>query len=160
MSPRRARTARRLAWLALVAVVVGSLAFATVNTDRSPQTPDERSYAIKKTTLCPVCQGQNILESNAAIAASMRVAIDDMVAAGDTDDEIRSQLAADFGGEVNATPPGSGLGSVVWMIPIFVVLVGGGGLWLAMDRWSTEERRVGRRDRELVEAALRRRRGE
>ncbi|HEC10350.1 MAG TPA: hypothetical protein ENI86_12425, partial [Acidimicrobiales bacterium] len=63
MSSTRDRTVRRLAWLVLVVAVVGSLAFAAVDTDRSPQTPDERAYAIKETTLCPVCQGQNILES-------------------------------------------------------------------------------------------------
>ena len=141
---------RRVAWVLVLIVAAGSLAVA-LSTDDPPATDDERAYELKSTTLCPVCGGQNVLESNAAVAAAIRQQIDELVDDGRADDEIRRFLAQQYGRDVNASPPRSGFASLVWILPVLAVAVG--GAWLA---WSFVAWRDGRalgatdEDRELV----------
>jgi len=122
----------------------------------APETDVERAFAIKETTLCPVCQGQNVLESNAPTATSIRTLIDERVENGVTDAEIRSELASIYGPDVNATPPSSGWGSLVWMIPVIGAVVGAGSLAMSVRRWRLQGiRRADEQDFELVESARR-----
>jgi len=131
----RSRSLRRIAWLAVaaVAVVAGVLA-ATAS--RPPATESERAYELKQNTLCPVCDGQSVLESNAPAAAAMRRQIDLWVDEGRTDTQIRSDLAAAYGGDVNALPPGEGVGTLVWALPVAAFAVASAGLWAAARRWK------------------------
>lgn len=130
----RSRSMRRIAWLAVaaVAVVAGVLA-ATAS--RPPATESERAYDLKQNTLCPVCDGQSVLESNAPAAAAMRRQIDLWVDQGRTDTQIRADLAAAYGDDVNALPPGEGVGTLVWALPVSAFAVAAAGLWTATRRW-------------------------
>ena len=130
----RSRSLRQIAWLvvAAVAVVAGILA-ATAS--RPPATESERAYELKQNTLCPVCDGQSVLESNAPAAAAMRRQIDLWVDEGRTDTQIRSDLAAAYGDDVNALPPGEGVGTLVWALPVAAFAVASAGLWAAARRW-------------------------
>ena len=142
---------RNIGWFLVLLVVVGSLV-AAVTTEDPPATDDERAYELKANTLCPECQGQNVLESNAPVAGAIRRQIDDLVDEGRSDDEIRRLLALQYGEDVNTTPPRSGLGAMVWVLPVVAVALGGLGLVVSFRRW-----RAGRgvaasdEDRELVD---------
>ena len=46
------------------------------------------------------------------------------IAAGDSEQEIKDALVAQFGSEVLAEPPGGGFGLLAWLLPI-AALVGG-----------------------------------
>ena len=126
---------RRIGWLvvAAVAIVAGVLA-ATAS--RPPATEAERAYELKQATLCPVCDGQSVLESNAPAAAAMRRQIDLWVDAGRSDSQIRADLAAAYGDDVNALPPGEGVGTLVWVLPVAAFAAAGAGLWAATRRWK------------------------
>jgi len=146
----RSRSLRRIAWLAVaaVAVVAGVLA-ATAS--RPPATESERAYDLKQSTLCPVCDGQSVLESNAPAAAAMRRQIDLWVDEGRTDTQIRANLAAAYGDDVNALPPGEGVGTLVWALPVAAFAVASAGLWAAARRWraradASDEDRAAARD--------------
>lgn len=146
---------KNLAWLALLASIVVVMVVGVVRADDSPRTDADRAFDLKETTLCPVCDGQNVLESNVPIATSIRASIDEMVAAGDTDDEIRAALAAQFGDDVNAIPPATGLGSLVWSLPVVAVILTLGALVVSFRRWSaTAALKASTADHDLVEAAL------
>ncbi len=153
------RSVQRGAWILIVVVTVATYAFGLAAGDDTPPTADERAHAIKETTLCPICDGQNVLESNAPIATSIRAQIDESVAAGLSDRQIRARLAEDFGDDVNATPPSSGWGALVWVIPVAGVVLGAAGVVLSVRRWrATTRARVGDDDLALVDAARRSRR--
>jgi len=145
---------QRTLWAAVIVVVGVAFVVALTGGDEVPLTDVERAFAIKETTLCPVCQGQNVLESNAPTAASIRSLIDERVAEDVTDEAIRSELASIYGADVNATPPSSGWGSLVWILPVAAALAGAGALGFSVRRWRAEgARRASRDDVELVELA-------
>ncbi len=118
-----------MAAVAVVAAVVATTA------SQPPATSAQRAYELKEATLCPVCDGQSVLESNAPAAAAMRRQIDVWVDAGRTDTEIRAELAAAYGNDVNALPPGDGVGTLVWALPVVVFAAAAAGLWSATRRW-------------------------
>lgn len=147
-----------LAWVAL-AVVVAVLLAIGVRGGGGPATASERARELKETTLCPVCDGQSVLESNAPVAAAIRRQIDERLAAGATDDEIRAVLADRYGDDVVAIPPSSGVGSVVWIAPLLGLAVAATGLGVAFWRWRAAPGvEVADADRDLVEHARRERR--
>ncbi|WP_419863907.1 cytochrome c-type biogenesis protein CcmH [Candidatus Poriferisodalis sp.] len=132
---RGASALRRIGWLAVAAVaIIAAVLAATAS--RPPATEAERAYDLKQATLCPVCDGQSVLESNAPAAAAMRRQIDLWVNAGRSDDEIRADLAAAYGDDVNALPPGEGVGTLVWALPVAAFAAAAAGLWAATRRWK------------------------
>ena len=126
---------RRIGWLAVAAVAVIAAVLAATSS-RPPATEAERAYELKEATLCPVCDGQSVLESNAPAAAAMRRQIDLWVDAGRSDAEIRADLAAAYGDDVNALPPGDGVGTLVWALPGAAFAAAAAGLWAATRRWK------------------------
>ena len=116
-----------------LALVAASIA------DDPPATDGERAYEIKATTLCPVCDGQNVLESNAPVAAAIRAQVDELVSEGRSDEEIRGWMARQYGKDVNANPPRTGIASLVWIAPVFVAVASAAFLVFAFRKW-----RVGR----------------
>ncbi|WP_420621541.1 cytochrome c-type biogenesis protein CcmH [Candidatus Poriferisodalis sp.] len=130
---------RRIGWLVVVAVaIIAAVVAATAS--RPPATEAERAYELKQATLCPVCDGQSVLESNAPAAAAMRRQIDLWVDAGRSDTEIRADLAAAYGDDVNALPPGEGVGTLVWALPVAAFAAAVAGLWAATRRWRARAR--------------------
>jgi cytochrome c-type biogenesis protein CcmH len=124
---------QRLAWVA-IAVVVAVVLVIGASRDGASATAAERAQRLKETTLCPVCDGQNVLESNAPVAAAIRRQIDERVADGIDDDAIRADLAASYGDDVIAIPPSSGVGAVVWVAPVVGLAVGAAGVAVAVWR--------------------------
>jgi cytochrome c-type biogenesis protein CcmH len=146
---------QRLAWVALAVVVVVLLVVGVSGGD-GPASASDRARTLKETTLCPVCDGQNVLESNAPVATAIRRQIDERIAAGGTDAEIRALLADRYGDDVVAIPPSSGIGSVVWTAPILGLAVAAAGLGVAFWRWrASPSVGVSDADRDLVERARR-----
>lgn len=123
-----------ISWLCVAAVALGALLVAAVAED-PPATEAERAYEIKATILCPICDGQNVLESNAPVAAAIRAQVDELVEQGRSDEEIRAWMARQYGSDVNAIPPRTGLASLVWVVPVFVAVVSIGALGFAFVRW-------------------------
>ena len=98
---------RRLTWLVVLAVVVGSLV-AAEQAGRPPLTNADRVHALAGDFACPVCSGQSLGESDVPIARTIRSSIRTMVDDGRTDDDIRSVLVARFGEDIDYTPGGEG----------------------------------------------------
>ena len=73
--------------------------------------------------VCPVCE-TTLDQSNAPVAERMKAFIRERIAAGDSEQEIKDALVAQFGPGVLAKPPGGGFGLLAWLITL-AVLVGG-----------------------------------
>jgi len=77
------------------------------------------------------------------------------VDAGESDGAIRAHYVGSYGQWILLRPPTSGMGAVVWVLPVTALLLGAGGLALAFRRWRREPARAATdEDRALVEAAL------
>lgn len=147
-----------LPWALLLVVVVGLLAYGSQGST-GDLTAQDRVTNLARSIKCPTCSGESAAESNAPSSQEVRREIARRVEQGQTDDEIRAYFAGRFGDDVLLTPPSTGVGSLVWILPIVVGAVALVGLVLVFRKWSREaaEAEVTDADRELVAEALRER---
>lgn len=151
MTPkRRVLTA---SWGLLAIVVVAALAVGSTNSP--PPTPAERVRSLSGQFACPVCDGQAVVNSDAAIATQIRIEIASRVEAGQTDDQILSALVNAYGNQYLLTPSASGAASLAWSLPVFLGVLSFAGLGVAFWRWRPSASEVTDDDRELVERAMR-----
>jgi len=80
---------------------------------------------------CVVCQGEPIAQSSAEVAADMRIRVRDEIAAGKSDEQIRTDFAARYGQSVLLRPSAKGIGALLWAFPLAAFLLGAAILWRA-----------------------------
>ncbi|HEU4971487.1 MAG TPA: cytochrome c-type biogenesis protein CcmH, partial [Gaiellaceae bacterium] len=85
--------------------------------------------------VCPVCE-TTLDQSNAPIAEKMKTFIRVRIAAGDSEQEIKDALVAEFGEGVLAQPPGGGFGLLAWLLPLTALVVGAVVVALLVRTWS------------------------
>ena len=85
--------------------------------------------------VCPVCE-TTLDQSNAPVAERMKTFIRLRIAAGDSEQEIKDELVAQFGPEVLAEPPGGGFGLLAWLLPLSALFGGAVVVALLVRRWS------------------------
>ena len=78
---------------------------------------------------CPQCQNQNLLESNAPVAVSMRHQVYSMVEEGKSEEEITTWMTERYGDFVRYNPPLTGQTLLLWALPCVLLLLGGIILW-------------------------------
>ncbi|MGZ8752305.1 MAG: cytochrome c-type biogenesis protein [Acidimicrobiia bacterium] len=131
---------RRVApWIALLLVVAGAL-FVATRDDGGPTTVNDRVRSIASELRCVDCQSQSVATSSTASARAFRADIRRRVEAGQSDGEIKRAFVDRYGEFILLKPTGSGLGLIVWGLPVLVLVVGAGGLFLALRRWRREPR--------------------
>jgi cytochrome c-type biogenesis protein CcmH/NrfF len=146
-------TRRLLLWLGVAVVALSAFLFASID-EGEPRTDADRAYAISKTIGCPVCNGQSVAESNAPVAKNIRISIAKWIDEGRSDEYIRSELRGLFGEDVDYTPSGDGITSLVWILPVVFGAGALAGLVLVFRRWKQEALLdASAADRALVDAA-------
>lgn len=117
------RLATAVAFVALVAA--GAVAAAT-----PPNAAD-----LEAELVCPVCE-TTLDQSNAPVALRMKAVIRARIAAGDSEQEIKDALVAEFGEGVLAEPPGGGFGLLAWLLPLVALAGGAVAVAFLVRRWS------------------------
>jgi cytochrome c-type biogenesis protein CcmH len=151
---------RVLPGVALAAVVVVALVIGGAGRDKAPKSPAARTEAIAEDLRCPVCQGLSIADSHSPTAEAIKEDIRRRVDAGESAEAIKAYYVSRYGEWVLLRPEASGVGVLVWVLPVAALLLAGGGLALAFRRWRRQPAMAATdEDRALVEAALAKRRG-
>jgi cytochrome c-type biogenesis protein CcmH len=88
--------------------------------------------------MCPACN-TTLDQSSSSAARQVRTLILRRIEAGDSKQEIKDRLVADYGSWILAAPPKEGFDLLAWVLP-FVGLVGG-ALVLAALAWQWSRRR-------------------
>lgn len=129
---------RRLALLVVLAFA--ALPAAAVLPDEVLPDPalEARARAITQTLRCPVCQGENIDESNAPVARDLRLLVRERLVAGDSDKQVLKYVTDRFGEFVLFDPPKSGANLILWWAGPAMLLVGGGIAAAALRRRGGE----------------------
>ena len=130
------RPMRRLAIVALLAALLSPGAALAVQPDEILKDPalEARARTLSQELRCMVCQNQSIDDSDAPLAADIRVLLRERIVAGDSDDEVRQFLVARYGEFILLKPPLSWHSAVLWIAP-FAALIGGGLLaWYGYRR--------------------------
>ena len=85
--------------------------------------------------VCPVCE-TTLDQSTAPVAERMKTFIRVRIAAGDTEQEIKDALVAEFGPAVLARPPEGGFGLLAWLLPLAALNAGAIAIAVLLRSWS------------------------
>jgi cytochrome c-type biogenesis protein CcmH len=128
---------RRAAWVLLAVVVAGAIAWAAWP-DGGARTDRERARDLAAELRCPDCEGLSVADSSSSSAQAIRADLRRRIRAGRSDESIRQGYVDRFGESILLNPEGEGLGVLVWGLPVLVLVVGAGGLVLALRRWQRQ----------------------
>jgi cytochrome c-type biogenesis protein CcmH len=106
--------------------------------------------------VCPTCK-TTLDMSTAPIADRMRAFIRARIAAGDSKQEIKDALVAQFGRNVLAEPPKRGFDLLAWLLPLAGLLSAAAIVGYATWRWSRrpdEEEQLDPEDERRLDDAL------
>lgn len=109
---------------ALLMFAVTAQAEAPEFYDFNTQAEEQRFRSLNAELRCPMCQNQNIADSNAPISKDMRDQVYVMMHAGATDDEIVGALVDRFGEFVKYKPPVDRRTIILWGFPAIAVFGG------------------------------------
>ncbi len=127
-------------WM-LMGIVTVSLLAVGATRDSGPLTQGDRIDAITKRVACPTCDGESVFVSRATAAEAIRKQVARDVAAGRlTDTEIIASIANSFNAQVLLVPRATGLDSLVWVLPIAVLVCAIVGLAVAFRRWREQNK--------------------
>jgi cytochrome c-type biogenesis protein CcmH len=143
-----------LAWVGLAVAALSLLAVAGFD-QGGLETDAEKIQRLSESYACPLCDGQSVADSNAAVAATIRQFISDQVEAGASESQIRDRLVQTYTVEVLLNPPAEGITTLVWVLPVMFVVLGAVGVAGAITRNRGGGRDPSAEDRELLAKARR-----
>ena len=145
---------KRLAvWGGAACLVVGALVWAAWPTSGT-QTSAQRAHELATELRCPDCQALSVADSDSSSAQAIRADLARRTKAGESDAEIRGVYINRYGESILLKPPSSGLGLLVWVLPVVAVAVAAVGLAFAFARWRREPSlRASEDDEALVQRA-------
>ena len=103
-------------------IIAGIVAIACIAED--DLTLDQRHKRLSEQLMCPVCDGQTIDQSSAAISEDMKSVIWQQLEDGRSNDQIRQYFVQRYGEAVLAAPTGDGLNIAAWVTPGVVAAFG------------------------------------
>ena len=133
MSTTSERARSWVPWIVLgvVAVVV----VAWVAWPSGSESDTDRALTLAAELRCPDCESLSAADSQTQSARAIRRDLRDRVAEGQSDAEIRQVYVDRYGESILLKPEQSGLGLLVWGLPVLFVVLAGAGLVVAFRRW-------------------------
>jgi cytochrome c-type biogenesis protein CcmH len=136
------RRARRAGADLLLGVMLGAVLTAGATTAVAAEAPEvgdnpaaERHMMQLASELrCLQCQNQTLADSNAPLAVDLRQEIRELLAKGQSDQQIKEYLGARYGDFVFYRPPVQGNTLLLWFGPALVLLGGLLGLYVTLRR--------------------------
>lgn len=92
-------------------------------TPQSEQEIENRARKIGESLRCVVCQNQSIDESNAPLAADMRVLVRDRLREGDSNEQVILYMRDRYGDFVLLKPPFQANTILLWLAPISLIFI-------------------------------------
>jgi len=115
---------RALAAALLVVLVAAGPAFAIEPAGPLADPAQEaRARGLFKELRCLVCQNQSIDESDAPLAADLRVLVRERITAGDSDSEVLTYLTDRYGAFVRLRPPVTASTIALWASPAIIAFI-------------------------------------
>lgn len=113
-------------YIFLLLLLLSSAPVSAVQPDEIMSDPalEARARDISKHLRCPVCQGEDIDESNAGLAADIRKLVRERVKKGDSDQQVLGYVQQRYGDFVLMEPPVKPATWLLWLAPLLVLLSG------------------------------------
>ena len=139
----------RTSWcfaFALAAALAPALGCVTTADTGVPEA-ERRASELNKSLMCPVCPGESIDQSQNPLAVQMRAIVDEKLALGWSEPEIKDFFVERYGPSVLMEPPSAGFGIAAWIVPPLAFALALASLYLTL-RWM---RRISDQDSENEE---------
>ena len=94
------------------------------------ETSSVDSNKIFKNLRCLICQGQSVADSNSEFAQTIKLVVRDQINDGKSEKEIYDFLIEKYGEWIVYKPPLNKVNFVLWLLPYFVFIIGGGIIFL------------------------------
>ncbi len=145
---------RRWAPWAAMAVVL-ALALGIGSWPHGSATLDSRARSIENKLRCPACESQSVTSSDSAAANAIRIEVHRRLVKHQSEDEITDYLVGQYGESIMLEPSRSGVGALVWILPVVVVVVAFAAIGFRFRGWRARigATPISAEDRALVEAA-------
>ena len=88
---------------------------------------------------CLKCQNQSIADSRSGFANQIRDELRDQIKEGRSDDQIKTYLTDRYGDFIVYDPPFNLVNSIVWLAPVFILVVGISVLMINIRRQSKSQ---------------------
>ena len=103
--------------LFIVSIYAGVLLMACSNAQSDVPAMEQRAQALNRSIMCPVCPGESIDQSQVALAVQMRGIVNEKLAEGWSDEQVREFFVERYGHSVLLEPPTEGVSLAVWLLP-------------------------------------------
>lgn len=132
MTKRPVKPAFFVFWSALILMLI-ALTSVTLAQDGAPPTPTPAARKavtsddvnrIAKQMYCPVCENEPLDACRTAACQQWRAQIGQMLAEGQTEQQIKDYFVARYGARVLAQPPASGTSLWLYVLPVVGLVVG------------------------------------
>jgi cytochrome c-type biogenesis protein CcmH len=122
--------------LALCLFLALSAAAVAAQPDEALKDPalEARARVITKQLRCLVCQGEDIDESQAPLAADLRMLVRERLEKGDSDAQVIDYMRQRYGDYVLMNPPFEPATLLLWGAPVLVLLTGLGVAFVFVRR--------------------------
>lgn len=95
---------------------------------------EARAREISKVLRCPVCQGENIDDSNAAVSRDLRLVVRERLVAGDENWQVIDYITARYGEYVLFEPEAKGVNLILYLTGPAALLLALGGAAVFLRR--------------------------
>ncbi len=122
----------------LAFVLASSIAaFLSIRTPAFADGPnlDNEVLRIAKGLYCPVCPATPLDVCETQACVQWRDLIKQKLIAGETEEQIRAYFIAQYGERVLGAPPPEGFNLGAYILPLLLILMGGGVLFFTMRGW-------------------------
>lgn len=120
-------------------VVFVSLLIVSVAYAQSKVPTDNDVLRVAKQLYCPVCPNTPLDVCETKACEDWRAQIRDQLSQGWSDQQIIDYFVAQYGERVLAEPQRKGFTSLVWFLPLLVVLVGIGVVYEILRNWRKQK---------------------
>ena len=129
----------KLKFILLLATVFASLLVISVVYAQKYVPTDDDVLRVAKNLYCPVCPNTPLDVCETKACEDWRAQIRDQLSEGWTDQQIIDYFVAQYGERVLAEPQRKGFTSLVWFLPLIVVLVGIGVVYEILRNWRKQK---------------------
>lgn len=97
-------------------------------------TLDQRTNEVGALLRCPVCQGMSVADSKAEMAVNMKAQVRELLERGYTEEQILRYFELSYGQFVLLRPKMEGVNTMVWLLPVIALVLGGAIVFAALRR--------------------------
>ena len=123
-----------------IVLVIGVAWLVTSVSAAQPKTLDERTLDVARQIQCPVCNGESVADSPSLRAAEMRAVIRQQLTEGRSEQQVLDYFSQVYGNDILESPPRQGFTSLIWLMPLLMLLAGVAAVVVLAREWQRQAR--------------------